>query len=460
MNIEIEKGPTGRIKRLRQVLAGLTQDDVLTTLESYSAETAASYGFADSTDFDLVHEGSRFPPKAVLGLAAARSVGRPLTSDEFSGGKGSPCFRILEDLEFIISQKPSGDSIPLAVQTLEQFQPYSREEIAAIFEPEVKFVRGAGRWGIPGLVETPKDSGNFVFMVTLGKPSDGNPYQDALTLDGYLIWESQTQQNFESKSIRKLLVHDAETRTIQLFLRAKEGIPYTYFGLLDYFSHDPDKERPVHFVWRILNWDRSSSDLDALGIPFRAPLNPAYSPPSVQSDAKHLVRVAPPSLVPKPAERKKVSGTSLKAKNAVDWAERDLRNRELGSDGEKLVLQHEIETLRSAGREDLALQVRHVALYDSAAGYDIASFRTDGSPKRVEVKTTEGPASTPFFISINEVLASREYGESFAIYRVFDHRPGVTQVKFFELSGDAELSCNLHPVNFRAYPIGDDSPSS
>jgi hypothetical protein len=76
----------------------------------------------------------------------------------------------------------------------------------------------------------------------------------------------------------------------------------------------------------------------------------------------------------------------------------------------------------------------------------------DGSPKRIEVKTTQGPASTPFYISLNELLASRNDASSYAIYRVFDYRPDSDQVKFFELLGDVELSCGLEPVSFRAYP--------
>jgi len=55
-------------------------------------------------------------------------------------------------------------------------------------------------------------------------------------------------------------------------------------------------------------------------------------------------------------------------------------------------------------------------LYDSAAGFDISSFQTDGSQKRIEVKTTQGPVSTPFFISLNEVLASREAPLTYSIY--------------------------------------------
>ena len=97
-------------------------------------------------------------------------------------------------------------------------------------------------------------------------------------------------------------------------------------------------------------------------------------------------------------------------------------------------------------------------LYDSAAGFDISSFQTDGSQKRIEVKTTQGPVSTPFFISLNEVLASREAPLTYSIYRVFEHHPDSGRVKYFELPGDVELSCGLIPVNFRAYPGKGDEP--
>ncbi|SPK74001.1 protein of unknown function [Cupriavidus taiwanensis] len=454
IDLQIEKGPTGRIKQLRKLLEGMKREDVLGVLSSFSLEAAAPHGYIQSTDFDLIYEGRRYPPKAVLGLAAKRVLGRPLNSVEFSGGEKSVCFAVLDSLGFEISQKIATKPTQPNLRSLERFQLYDRREIARIFEPEAKFTRGAGRWGIQGIVETPTDSGNFVFMVTLGKPVEGNPYQDALTLDGYLLWESQTQQNFQSRAIKTLLAHDPHVRNIHLFLRPKEGIEYTYLGLLEYFHHDPNKENPVHFIWKVQNWDLNSEKLVALNLPIRAPLTPAYSEPNPSPITQSLVRVAPPAKLAVPrAEQRKLASRSEKV-DPVDWAERDLRNRQLGLQGEKLVLQHEIDLLRAADREDLAAQIRHVALYDSAAGFDIASFWPDGRPKRLEVKTTQGPASTPFYISVNEVLASREYADSYFIYRVFDHRLGAEQAKFFELSGDVELSCGLVPITFRAYPTG------
>jgi hypothetical protein len=455
IDLQIEKGPTGRIKGLRKLLDGMKREDILGVLSNFSLEYAAPHGYIQSTDYDLVYEGCRYPPKAVLGLAAERVLGRPLNSAEFSGGERSACFAALNSLGFEISPKTTNKPLRFDSQGLERLQSYDRREIAGIFEPDAKFTRGAGLWGIQGIVETPANSGNFVFIVTLGKPVEGNPYQDALTLDGYLIWESQTRQDLQSRVIQKLLAHDPQERNIHFFLRPHERAKYTYLGLLEYFSHDPQKNNPVHFIWRIQNWDLSQECLDSLNLPVRPPLDPVYSPPHQAPVVQGLVRVPSPAQVPLPAAPRRRTTSRATTDDPVDWAERDLRNRQLGLHGEMLVLKYEADMLRAAGRPDLADQVRHVALYDSAAGFDIASFRPDGRPKRLEVKTTQGPASTPFFISLNEVLASREYADSYFIYRVFDQQPGAEQVKFFELSGDVELSCGLVPITFRAYPNGD-----
>ena len=145
MELAIEKGPSGRIKRLRALLAGLTREDVLGAISNFSLEGVAPFGYEDSTDYDLLHEGGRFPPKAILGLAAARLVGRPLTSDEFSGGEKSPCFAVLESLGFEIGGKPAASEALVAAAELQRYRQYERAEISQIFEPEAKFTRGAGR---------------------------------------------------------------------------------------------------------------------------------------------------------------------------------------------------------------------------------------------------------------------------------------------------------------------------
>ncbi len=64
--------------------AGITQEDVLAALEDL--DDGIEHSFSDSTRYDLVHEGRRYPPKAVVGLAARRVLGRMLENTELNGG--------------------------------------------------------------------------------------------------------------------------------------------------------------------------------------------------------------------------------------------------------------------------------------------------------------------------------------------------------------------------------------
>lgn len=79
-------------------------------------------------------------------------------------------------------------------------------------------------------------------------------------------------------------------------------------------------------------------------------------------------------------------------------------NRSLGKAGEERVFHHERRNLLASGRSDLADKVRWVSQEDGdGAGYDIASFAPNGSPRLIEVKTTNGWERTPFYITRNEL---------------------------------------------------------
>src|SRR5258708_24820648 len=85
-----------------------------------------------------------------------------------------------------------------------------------------------------------------------------------------------------------------------------------------------------------------------------------------------------------------------------DPVERDHRNRSLGKAGESFVVDLERHQLALADREDLARKVRWVAVEDGdGAGYDVLSFYPGGRERFIEVKTTNGSARTPFFLSRN-----------------------------------------------------------
>ena len=149
-----------------------------------------------------------------------------------------------------------------------------------------------------------------------------------------------------------------------------------------------------------------------------------------------------------PVQKKKSS--HRKDKSVIDWASQDASNRKLGLAGEKWVLKDEIRLLNIAGRQDLAQKVKHVALFDSSAGYDIISFDVDGTQKKIEVKTTKGSRSTPFFISINEVLTSSEHPEDYWLYRLFEFNEDEESNQYFALNGSVEDLFHLKPITFKA----------
>ena len=115
-----------------------------------------------------------------------------------------------------------------------------------------------------------------------------------------------------------------------------------------------------------------------------------------------------------------------------DPAARAARNRSLGEAGEKLVLQAEQERLSSNGRADLAVKVRWVAKDEGdGAGFDILSFTKRGEVRWLEVKTTNGPATTPFWISENERCVSEKYQDIFRLVRLynFSRKPAAYRLK-------------------------------
>lgn len=84
-------------------LDAITRGDVLEALARI--EAGEMHGYGPSTDYDLVHEGRLYPPKAAAGIATMRSLGRPMRPSEFSAGQGTKNFKVLERLGFVIQPK-------------------------------------------------------------------------------------------------------------------------------------------------------------------------------------------------------------------------------------------------------------------------------------------------------------------------------------------------------------------
>lgn len=140
----------------------------------------------------------------------------------------------------------------------------------------------------------------------------------------------------------------------------------------------------------------------------------------------------------------------------LDFVRRDAENRRLGRMGEEWVLEFEQRRLHDeAKRPDLARQVEWIAdTRGDGAGYDIASFNADDTPRLIEVKTTGLGKHFPFMVTANEVRVSERRAGQFALYRVFDF---ARDPRLYVLDGALSATCRLAPTQFRARPGEKDS---
>ncbi|MDB5691094.1 MAG: hypothetical protein JWO81_157 [Alphaproteobacteria bacterium] len=131
-----------------------------------------------------------------------------------------------------------------------------------------------------------------------------------------------------------------------------------------------------------------------------------------------------------------------------DPAERDARNRALGKQGEELILAHERQRLIAGERADLARKLEWTSEEQGdGAGYDIHSFELDGRDRLIEVKTTNGPAITPFFLTENERAFSEERPDAFRLLRLYRF---IEKPSAFELAPPLHERLTLSPTNYRA----------
>lgn len=153
----------------------------------------------------------------------------------------------------------------------------------------------------------------------------------------------------------------------------------------------------------------------------------------------------PPPTVSLPADNG--NGTRLAAK--PDYVMRDARNRALGDAGETFAMEIEKRRLAEGGRPDLAAKVRQVSLESDGHGYDICSFETDGTAIFIDVKTTRGPASAPFFVSEGERRVASIKGGAYRIFRVYNFGP---EPLIYVLAGPLEERLWMIPVGYKAMP--------
>jgi hypothetical protein len=159
-------------------------------------------------------------------------------------------------------------------------------------------------------------------------------------------------------------------------------------------------------------------------------------------------RVDPPKLSP---DAERFMGRARVQRGPIDYVGREQANSALGLVGEEWVVEFERSRLSTAGRADLAKDVRHVAKLDrDGFGYDVRSFDPQNDRERfIEVKTTRSGILTPFYLTRNEVEVSKRVSDQFSLYRV--HSYGF-RTRVYWLDGALESTCDLAALSFRALP--------
>ena len=116
--------------------------------------------------------------------------------------------------------------------------------------------------------------------------------------------------------------------------------------------------------------------------------------------------------------------------------------------GEEFVMRYEVARLIAERAERLAAKVERVSVTrGDGLGYDVLSFDRSGAERLIEVKTTRYGASTPFFVSRNELAVSREEASRYQLYRVFGFRE---TPKFYRKAGQIDREFAIDPAVWEA----------
>jgi hypothetical protein len=317
---------------------------------------------------------------------------------------------------------------------------YSRKDVYNIFNPSRPIDSIWKQWGIINLgkyIAEMKD--DFIFLLTKGSEVGGHSFDEGITEDGVLSWQSQPQNSFKSETIKKFIKHDEMLNNIYFFYRTAANEDYSFLGKLKYISHDSTREKPVYFQWQILDWNTVKNEEFALK-------EKTYKTEELEIKNTLLLDSAP--IYDK--ERKGITTEEFRGRKGVDYSKQDKSNKKLGLLGEKLVLEYEIKNLEENNRHDLAQKVvHHSVTIGDGLGYDILSFDLNGTKKFIEVKTTKGISKTDFFVTQTELRRSEAETE-FYLYRVYNFCEKTNSGGLYIKKGILSDNFDLIPNEYKA----------
>lgn len=276
---------------------GLTSNHVLRAL----ADLDAKHDFGDPT-YELLWEGQRYAPKAVIGLAFRHLLGRPLRPEDFSGGEApGQANHVLRKLGFTVVRKEQaaeGEGGPAAGKD------WSETEVGLIVADYFAMLRAE----------------------LLGQPYTKAEHRKALR--PHLAGRSDGSVEFKHANISAVLVG--------------RGLPY----IEGYKPRGNYQALLAQVVEEFL--DRNPRYLEELAASSALSLEQAAA--ARVSDLEKIIEPPPDRIIlPEPGK----PWLSRRARR-IDFVEHDAANRRLGELGEGFVVEVERFRLRQVKRDDLA----------------------------------------------------------------------------------------------------------
>lgn len=324
---------------------------------------------------------------------------------------------------------------------LKLYQTYSRNDVQKIFDPNYQFEPSRGTWGLHGVIKLPNKQNDWVFFVTYGHKVSGYQFDEGITPDGVLTWQSQPSQGFDNERINQWINQDQTVDNIHLFVRQNKKTEYRYLGLINYIEHDGERQKPVWFQFQIQDFNPPKSVYEEIkGNSFQESLlEPIYQ------------NFEPTRYDPPTKRTKSIPTRAFNTIKMPDLSNQEKKNKVLGLAGELFVLGLETKRLIEAGRSDLADRIEHTSqVQGDGAGYDIRSFSVTGEELFVEVKTTQGGKNSSFYITPNELHFGKLNSTNYCLMRVFNFKLDIGKGDYFKLVGDPINHLNLVATNYRA----------
>jgi hypothetical protein len=379
---------------------GLTRECVLQALADL--DSGIEHPFGPPTGYELIHEGRRYAPKAVVGLACRSLLGRVLLPDEFSGGEApGQANYVLRELGFTVARKGEISGSEEREEAVERGQPWTPHEVALVVADYFEMLRAE----------------------LAGEPFSKADHNRSLRAD--LTNRSKQSVEYKHQNISAVLLG--------------MGLPY-----IDGYKPARNFQRTLlpRSVGEYLI--RHPEFFDRL---VDGPvLNPIRVPVVGDRPVEEYFESRPDAIIV-PAEDDK-PWLSRRGRK-IDFARRDAFNRQLGQLGEQFTVEIEKQRLISVERDDLAANVEWVAqTCGDGVGFDVRSFdANDDSEQFIEVKTTGLGKHFPFYVTANEVRCSEDQPGRFRLDRVFDFG---RNPRLYVVAEALSRECGLEPVVYRA----------